>query len=102
MFLGLAYSDACGRIWINGEVKTVFVVHLLGGWPGLGSGDTDELGMALSSGNPEFRQRDSIPDMACSMHANKVISVMSDCFDPMDWGPPGSSVHGFLQARILE
>ena len=22
--------------------------------------------------------------------------------DPMDWGPPGSSVHGILQARILE
>lgn len=80
MFLGLAYSDARGRMWINGEVKTVSVEHLLGGWPGLRSGDTDELGMALSSGNPEFRQRDSTPDMACSMHANKVISVMSDCF----------------------
>ena len=22
--------------------------------------------------------------------------------DPMDWGPPGSSVHGIFQARILE
>ena len=22
--------------------------------------------------------------------------------DPMDYGPPGSSVHGILQARILE
>ena len=22
--------------------------------------------------------------------------------DPMDWSPPGSSVHGILQARILE
>ena len=22
--------------------------------------------------------------------------------DPMDWGPPGSSVHGVSQARILE
>ena len=22
--------------------------------------------------------------------------------DPMDWGPPGSSVHEILQARILE
>ena len=26
---------------------------------------------------------------------------MSDC-DPVDCGPPGSSVHGILQARILE
>ena len=29
-------------------------------------------------------------------------SVVSDSLDPMDWSPPGSSVHGILQARILE
>ena len=23
-------------------------------------------------------------------------------FDPIDWSPPGSSVYGILQARILE
>ena len=28
-------------------------------------------------------------------------SVMSDC-NSMDWNPPGSSVHGTLQARILK
>jgi len=28
-------------------------------------------------------------------------SVVSDC-DPMDCSPPGSSIHGILQARILE
>ena len=28
--------------------------------------------------------------------------VMSDFFDPMDCSPPSSSVHGILQARILE
>ena len=27
---------------------------------------------------------------------------MSDSFDPVDCSPPGSSVHGILQARILE
>ena len=27
---------------------------------------------------------------------------MSDYWDPMDYSPPGSSVHGILQARILE
>ena len=27
--------------------------------------------------------------------------VMTLC-DPTDWSPPGSSVHGILQARILE
>ena len=29
-------------------------------------------------------------------------SVMSDLFDPIDCSLPGSSVHGILQARILE
>ena len=24
------------------------------------------------------------------------------CCDPLDYGPPGSSVHGIFQARILE
>ena len=32
----------------------------------------------------------------CCMHA-----CMLSCFS-MDWSPPGSSVHGILQARILE
>ena len=29
-----------------------------------------------------------------------VHSVMSDSCDPMDFSPPGSSVHGISQARI--
>ena len=29
-------------------------------------------------------------------------SVMSDSLDPMDCSPPGSSVHGIFQARVLE
>ena len=33
----------------------------------------------------------------CSSH-----SVMSDSLHPMDCSPPGSSVHGTLQTRILE
>ena len=31
-----------------------------------------------------------------------VCSVMSNSLDSMDYNPPGSSVHGILQARILE
>ena len=30
------------------------------------------------------------------------LSVMSNSCDPMDWSPPGSSVHEMTQARILE
>ena len=34
-----------------------------------------------------------------------VETVTQSCLtlcDPMDFGPPGSSIHGILQARILE
>ena len=31
-----------------------------------------------------------------------IISVLSNSLQPMDCSPPGSSVHGILQARILE
>ena len=34
--------------------------------------------------------------------ASSVTSVVSDSLPPMDYSPPGSSVHGILQARILE
>ena len=30
------------------------------------------------------------------------LQVVSDSYDPMDCSPPGSSVHGISQARILE
>ena len=30
------------------------------------------------------------------------VSVVSDSLRPMDCSPPGSSVHGIFQARILE
>ena len=36
------------------------------------------------------------------MHVRSVASVMSNSCDPMDCSPPGSSVHGILQARILD
>ena len=35
------------------------------------------------------------------MHAKSLQSCPILC-DPMDYSPPGSSVHGVLQARILE
>ena len=37
---------------------------------------------------------------AC-MHAKSLQSCLILC-DPIDCSPPGSSVHGILQARILE
>ena len=34
-------------------------------------------------------------------HAQSLQSCLSLC-DPMDYSPPGSSIYGILQARILE
>ena len=36
------------------------------------------------------------------VHASQVALVMYNSLWPMDCSPPGSSVHGMLQARILE
>ena len=33
---------------------------------------------------------------------SSVTQLPLSLFDPMDYSPPGSSVHGILQARILE
>ena len=33
---------------------------------------------------------------------SEVIELCPTLSDPMDCGPPGSSVHGIFQARILE
>ena len=40
-------------------------------------------------------------DLRLCLHAKFLQSCPSLC-DPMDYSPPGSSVHGILQARILE
>ena len=37
----------------------------------------------------------------CVMHAKSLQPCPTLC-DPMDYSPPGFSVHGILQARILE
>ena len=45
-----------------------------------------------------FRRERSLRRMLLLSH-----SVVSDSFcDPMDCSPPGSSVHGILQARLLD
>ena len=74
---------------------------LWSGMPFLSPGDLPNLGM--KPGSPAL-QADSL------LTESKVIntwwwlsrSVMSDSCDPTDCSPPGSSVHGSLQARILE
>ena len=46
-----------------------------------------------------FSARNGKMEEAC-MHA-KSLQLCPTLCDPMDCSPPGSSVHGFLQARIL-
>ena len=40
--------------------------------------------------------------MVCVCTCAKSLQLYPTLFDPMDYSPPGSSVHGILQARILE
>ena len=42
-----------------------------------------------------------LEDRGVCMHAKSLQSCLT-LWDPVDWSPPGSSVHGILQARILE
>ena len=48
----------------------------------------------------EFLKSLEFPKCAC-VHAKSLQSCPTLC-DPMDCSPPGSSVHGILQARILK
>ena len=45
--------------------------------------------------------RDSVANECVCMRAKTLQSCLTLC-DPMDCSPPGSSVHGILQARIME
>ena len=59
--------------------------------------------------SPEILGREEIPWFLlvrrCFSLSEKWVLVTQSCptlYDPMDCSPPGSSVHGTLQARILE
>ena len=50
-----------------------------------------------------------LEELTLGSHKRKVLPLGMCCAqsfstlcDPVDWSPPGSSVHGILQARILE
>ena len=61
---------------------------------------------------PHIGYHRMLSTVPCAMHRSSCRSsmlyicvshaAMFDCLDPMDCSPPGSSVHGILQARILE
>ena len=54
---------------------------------------------APPTGLGSLAARGGVPSKLVCTHA---CSVMSDSLNPMDCSPPGSSVHGIFQARILE
>ena len=58
---------------------------------------------------PEEENNDTFSLIACDgakslqlYDSAKSLQSCSTLYDPMDCSPPGSSVHGILQARILE
>ena len=58
---------------------------------------TGKLGVLQSMGSQGVRH-----DWATEQQDTQVCSIVSNSFDPMDCSPPGSSVCGISQARILE
>ena len=48
-----------------------------------------------------YMLRSGIAGPCACMHAKLLQACLTLC-DPMDCSPPGSSVHGIVQARILE
>ena len=49
----------------------------------------------------EENKRDQITSFKCESESEVAQSCLTLC-DPVDYSPPDSSIHGILQARILE
>ena len=60
--------------------------------------DTDEA-------DPQGSSPSGLQEPFCPLFGASHVLVTQSCLilcDPMDWSPPGPSVHGILQARILD
>ena len=55
----------------------------------------------LIPGENEYEMPRNLLDSSCRYCVQSLQSCLTLC-DPMDYSPPGSSVDGILQARILE
>ena len=80
------------------SVYGILKAKILEGLPFLSPGDLPTQGSNL--GLPHCRQI-----LYCLSHQIQFSSVAQSCptlCDPMDYRPPSSSVHGILQAKILE
>ena len=87
---------------------------VLWGWASLGSLEPWSLGPAVPLSNSSLHLRLAISQL-CFPHLYNEEAVLEwsvvkvlvaqwclTLCDPVDYSPPGSSVHGILQARILE
>ena len=77
--------------WMASPTRWTWVWASSGGWWWTGRSD-----ILQSMGSQRV-----IHDWATKLNWTKVASVLSLC-DPMDCSPPGSSVHGILQVRVME
>ena len=67
-----------------------------------GSGHTAPRTLEPRPAGPQAPAVSSHRAALCVLRACSAAAVTSDSVTPVDCGPPGSSVHGILQARILE
>ena len=66
---------------------------------GVACGDTQERSLRGPISDPIFCGGGGFVLSACLSESRSVVPTLGD---PMDCSPPGFSVHGILQARILE
>ena len=62
---------------------------------------SSETGEQLTSRGSRTSLPKSLPTLRCAP-ARTVVQLHLTLCDPMNWDPPGSSVHGLFYARILE
>ena len=54
--------------------------------------------MVVARAEGDGKRGDDVGWVCCCLVAKSCLTLC----DPMDWSPPGYSVHGILQRRILE
>ena len=74
---------------------------MAGDWSFLEASSLTSLALRLDGSKLSSMGRDLSGWLSCSEHP-KSLQSQSTLWNPMDYSPPGPSVHGILQARIQE
>ena len=94
-------------VWTRGLKQSTENCSPLGKWMDFPGGSDGKLSvynardLDLIPGENEYEMPRNLLDSSCRYCVQSLQSCLTLC-DPMDYSPPGSSVDGILQVRILE